>query len=228
MDEAFIGDASRDGRFTAITGKDLNGEEHTIILSDEQARAFGIAQPDAGDVEALALGVYQSVQESILFDDDAIPYIFGSDATDEQKDAEERLFGWVVDRAAEAAKGAVEDLAEDLLREAAAREAQLRGALTDAARDLWQATRLLERMVLNPSETTIADATTWYPQGFKQFDAADKALALPASDAAKRVLAVIEKARLVAKAADEGHWLRLAVIALRDAIQDLDGKDGAE
>lgn len=64
--------------------------------------------------------------------------------------------------------------------------ATLRKALERTANALWQGSRLLERMVLDGGKTTVADATAWYPQGFKFHDEAQSALALPASDAVQQ------------------------------------------
>jgi len=104
---------------------------------NESERPATSVHPD--NVAALARQVEQDVRESNLCDDDAMPYVFGEDATDEQKAAEERLVQWVIACAAQAAQAAVEERVDAYLREAdavsQAREAQLLGVLGRALLD---------------------------------------------------------------------------------------------
>ena len=179
-----------------------------------------------GAVVSMRDQVRQAVLDSSLYDDDAMPYIFGEEATDEQRAAENRLTEWLIERASQVASDAVDDAEEA----AAAREAQYREALEKAAHDLWQSTRMVERMALDGSETTVSDATSWYPKAFKTYDEIQSALATPPSKDAERYAVAIDAAREVAEDAPDGtsEWhvgRRERLAQLRDALRALDGDD---
>ncbi len=88
--------------------------------------------PDAGDAEALAREIRQRVQESDIYDDDAMPYVVGEDATDEENERQDNLVQWVIDCAAQAAH----DAAEEVLANVAARESVLRAERDRMQREL--------------------------------------------------------------------------------------------
>lgn len=102
-------------------------------------------------------------------------------------DAARKVFEWLgIDYPWKQMTGAEKDkyvrLVRKVLAPFAAKAVKLRTALQETTDALWQGTRLLERMVLDPSETTIADATAWYPQGFKVHQRAQDVLVSPAAE----------------------------------------------
>ena len=205
--------------------------EHVERDGPQDFVRFAPLPPDAGDAEALALKVRQSVQESGLYDDDAMPYVVGEDASDEQNRRQDDLVQWVIDRAAEAAQCAVEDLADNILREAATREAQLCGAIhrfVSTERDLYQQGRLHEAAGRSTEAgMELLNTGTEYGAAHWALLEIDRD---PPSDAAQRVTAVIEAARRLSAGMDDtGYWQVSgpnAVKGLRDALRALDGKAG--
>ena len=124
------------------------------------------AQPDAGDVEALGREMRRRVLESSLYDDDAMPYVVGEDATDEQNERQDNLIQWVIDRAAEAAEYA----AHDLLGATADREAQLRLSWDLLRRDAERG-EITPRQVANRCELALATPPSQAAQRVQAFGA---------------------------------------------------------
>ena len=116
------------------------------------------------------------------------------------------------------------DAAEKREREATAREAQLRGALEQA--------RPFVEQVLFSSQTTDSNdpcGTFVLPEELQEYRAVlariDVALATPPSEAAQRVLAVIEGIRALSR--DTTRKVHPAWEQIDNALCTLDGKDGA-